>query len=324
MWNGPYWPRFQSTRKINTAGNMQEEKSEKKKILIIEDDKITLNLLLNFFKQYSEVSAEGSKTLKQGVDLVSQFDPDIIISDIELPDGLGIQIMSVINTQEKRVPVIFITGFLDEYKGQIPHSSQVTVMGKPLSLQDLWENIKDKLYQEEATSPFVLSDYLQLATQGKHSVKILWENHGVVIIKNGELWSATDAKGTGEDALRRLIVRSEIYRDGGYIYCEKLSNHNLGEQNLSGRAEHIVLRAVSEEEVFLQTIPNQSSFLSNLRKEAEFDELLDEAVTSLLKKKYAPALTLFLKAQKLVPNNKTVNINISRLKEMGIKPEEEL
>jgi DNA-binding response OmpR family regulator len=296
-----------------------------KRILIIEDDPQTLRLITHFLHKHKHVDSQGTGLLEEGKKLILDFNPHLIISDINLPDGLGHSILTMVGELEKTIPVIFISGYYQTYEKQIPLSSHIAFMKKPLSLQALWDNIKEMLYQDDGSFPFRLSDYIQLSSQGRHSVVIEWEGQGKIILNHGELWSASDSQGKGEHALKRMVVRSEIYRDGGAIVCRRISNIEDEPRSIFTTVEAILLQAISEEEELLATIPGTGSgFSTTIREQAQFEILLEDGVSFLLSKQFSKALTCFLSANKIKPDNKTIQINISRLREMGVEPEEEL
>lgn len=58
-----------------------------------------------------EVLEAGS--IKEGKNILKQGSADIIILDVNLPDGLGTDLLIEINSQPVRLPVILITGYGD-------------------------------------------------------------------------------------------------------------------------------------------------------------------------------------------------------------------
>ena len=121
------------------------------KILIVEDEPNLAELLsYNFKKSGFEVrsASNGMKALR----LLRAYQPDVILSDILMPDMDGIkmcrEIKKIKNLQN--VPVIFLTGSNDEYRfisamdaGGSDYVSKPVSM--PFLLKMVNENIKEKL-----------------------------------------------------------------------------------------------------------------------------------------------------------------------------------
>ncbi len=81
-----------------------------KKILIVEDDETQRQLL------FDSLSAEGYQTGTAGDGLdalqkIDTFDPDVIVTDINMPRMDGFELMTELRRRESPIPVIALTGF---------------------------------------------------------------------------------------------------------------------------------------------------------------------------------------------------------------------
>ena len=81
------------------------------KILIIDDDK---SLCRSLQIQLTELGQEVQYANRglEGLDLLAQFNPDLILLDLDLPDGSGLEFLPRL-TGESSVPVAMITGQQD-------------------------------------------------------------------------------------------------------------------------------------------------------------------------------------------------------------------
>jgi serine phosphatase RsbU (regulator of sigma subunit)/ActR/RegA family two-component response regulator len=81
-------------------------------ILIIDDNVDLLEYLKDFFMiyNYEVILAESGN---EGIEKFREFSPDIVISDIRLPDKSGNIVVKEINEIDKEVPIIVITGYSD-------------------------------------------------------------------------------------------------------------------------------------------------------------------------------------------------------------------
>lgn len=90
--------------------NLNRNPHSKAKILIADDDKMTLILLANIFKRDFEVytTTKGIEV----IELVKEFLPDLILLDISMPDLDGYKIAIKLKADPilKEIPIIFITG----------------------------------------------------------------------------------------------------------------------------------------------------------------------------------------------------------------------
>ena len=106
-------------------------------MLYVEDDKNTreeLEFFLNNRVDKLYVGANG----EEGVELFKKYQPDLIISDIQMPVLNGIDMVKKIKEINPNIPVILITAFNDSdylFKAiQINISNYLT---KPLNLNQL-------------------------------------------------------------------------------------------------------------------------------------------------------------------------------------------
>jgi len=77
------------------------------KILVIEDQYALLDSILEMLN-LKGFYAQGALTGKIALEVLKTFDPDIILSDIKLPDYNGIDLMNVIKSDKKHVDVHFV------------------------------------------------------------------------------------------------------------------------------------------------------------------------------------------------------------------------
>lgn len=84
-----------------------------KKILIVDDECDVVNTLEDLFIQqgYSVFKAYNRKEAKI---VIEKFAPDIILLDIKLPDGDGIDILKQIKAKTPEIDVIMITGLAEK------------------------------------------------------------------------------------------------------------------------------------------------------------------------------------------------------------------
>jgi CheY-like chemotaxis protein len=84
------------------------------KVLTVDDDP-DARLLLNTVLAQCGVVVESCRTAAEAIDKIDEFEPDILVSDIGMPDEDGYELISKIraaeNGTEKRLPAIALTAF---------------------------------------------------------------------------------------------------------------------------------------------------------------------------------------------------------------------
>jgi len=80
--------------------------------LIVDDDPDQIKILKYFLRRYSEVKIIGeARTGEEAIHLITQYYPDLVFLDIELPDINGIRVVREITSKDYEPLFIFVTSF---------------------------------------------------------------------------------------------------------------------------------------------------------------------------------------------------------------------
>lgn len=112
-----------------------------KKILIIDDEKPTrelIKLMIDSFGLDFEVYSHG-ENVKSGILAIKQIQPDLVLLDIQMPDGTGFDLLHSIG--QVNFEVVFITAF-EEYAIQAIKFSALDYILKPIDAEDLHVSLK--------------------------------------------------------------------------------------------------------------------------------------------------------------------------------------
>ena len=114
-----------------------------KKILAVDDEADLLEITEQFLKMrgYEPVTASGGHA---AFDLWKKDDFDLVITDMRMPEGSGLDLIQAIRNTGSQVPVIIVTGFSHDIEEISPFKPFI-IMTKPISLSDLDANIKAAL-----------------------------------------------------------------------------------------------------------------------------------------------------------------------------------
>jgi two-component system OmpR family response regulator len=110
---------------------------------LVVDDESSISDLVSIALKYEKFEVLTAASGRDAVSVASEFDPDIIILDIMLPDFDGLEVMKRIRSAQKDVPVLFLTA-KDDVKDRI---AGLTAGGddyvtKPFSIEELVARIR--------------------------------------------------------------------------------------------------------------------------------------------------------------------------------------
>jgi two-component system, NtrC family, response regulator AtoC len=83
-----------------------------KRILVIDDEKVIIESVGMFLSEKG-YSVEGAVSATEGREKILAFRPDVVILDIRLPDGSGLDLLDELREANRELPVIMITAFHD-------------------------------------------------------------------------------------------------------------------------------------------------------------------------------------------------------------------
>jgi CheY-like chemotaxis protein len=285
-----------------------------------------------------DVEVVDAGTFAEALRFIDERPPELILSDLDLPDRAGLELLGALATRGLRIPIIFISAYLKAYGGQIPPHANVEVREKPVALDELRKLVKQHLGVTER-SPFSVTDYLQIAAMGSHSVEITLklddDTEGRIVVVSGQLWGAEDGRDVGVEAFKRLAMMQDVA-----IACTALRS-DPGERNIFGSLEHLLLEAAQQQDegqrfefdfiddsASLDTsFPDPSPQLADAKPEPEFiaepepepapvedfNSLWTRANEAILDRNYEEALVYLRKAEAVDPDNPKVQKWIQKL-----------
>jgi CheY-like chemotaxis protein len=315
------------------------------RILIIEDEAVLRSFLVRGLGAQRDWIVAGAATVSEGLRSIDEAPPDILLTDIDLPDRSGLEILGELGKRGLTIPVVFMSAYLKAYGAQIPRHANVHVLEKPVGLEQLRTVVRSRLGEDVSTSPFSVPDYLQLACMGQHSVRInIPDLNGEVIVYRGVLWGARDAKGDGKLAFQRLALS-----DSAAVHCDALEGEppprtveedwqrllldtaRLSDEGVDfdlddalfgdeGSAADGAARAPEPSDnapADGATAPNEAGEGAPPQSSSPLDAELERAAEAILDKDYATAREALTAAAALAPDDPRVVANLRRLDELG-------
>ena len=128
-----------------------------KTLLVLEDEPPVLKLLWHMLKQYNVIEAT---TAEQALRLFEEnhYQIDLLVADVTLPAGSGVQVALVLRSQIRDLPVVLTSGYpvsdwsaRDSADLEELGSKSVAILQKPFLAQELLSAVR-KLTGEPQTA----------------------------------------------------------------------------------------------------------------------------------------------------------------------------
>lgn len=125
---------------------MDGKVTDKRTIILVVDDEADLVAVIADeldLHGFTVLRAEGKE---QALKLLASHKVDMIISDVRMPDGDGIEFFETVkSTVAKDIPFVFMTGFPDLSVREATKKGAFALILKPFHLSELVETIKKGL-----------------------------------------------------------------------------------------------------------------------------------------------------------------------------------
>ena len=116
----------------------------KTRVLIIEDEG-DMCLLLNILLNGRELELDHVKSINAAEEYLQQEKPKVILLDNKLPDGFGIDFISVIKKNYPGIKIIMISGYDGSAKDVALENGADLFLEKPFTKDQLYSSIKTVL-----------------------------------------------------------------------------------------------------------------------------------------------------------------------------------
>lgn len=213
-------------------------------ILIVEDEASLRNSLLRCLQTQVGVEVSGAATLRDAVASLERTRPNLLVLDIDLPDGSGLELLPELTARDLAIPIVVITAHAKRFQNAFADQANIEVLSKPFEPVEFQRVVFDRLSRtkiEQAAPAFTVSDYLQLAGMARRSVVLSVregsQKIGEIVVQDGAPRWAEDQQGVGEAAFRRLALLAR-----GDVRCRPLEAP-LSKTNLSGSLEQLLIEA---------------------------------------------------------------------------------
>ncbi len=115
-----------------------EKETKKMKVLVVEDDGDILEYIKDHLEEH-DIQVYTATDGEKAIDLFKLVHPDLIISDLKMPNSDGFEMIQKIHLQEHKVPLVLTTGYLGPAHlkdAKITFKADL-VLAKPFDEEDL-------------------------------------------------------------------------------------------------------------------------------------------------------------------------------------------
>lgn len=181
--------------------------------MVVDDQEdITRFLIKSLTRHYPDVNVTGFTEGKQAIDWLEENSPDIIITDLRMPECGGVEVITAAVGKNSYVPIIVISALssLEEFKAHASHFETVHFLPKPFMFHDLRELLERiaSVEPESVIQGFRPISLLQVIQLENKSCRVDLEDHGksgALIFQKGELLRAETPGQRGEEALFEIL-----------------------------------------------------------------------------------------------------------------------
>jgi two-component system response regulator HydG len=180
-------------------------------ILILEDD-ITFSLMLSTWLRKKNVQVNCVATVIDAKQKIVTEHYDLILSDLRLPDGDGIDLLRWLRTQSLSIPFIMMTNYAEiQTAVQSIKLGASDYIAKPLNQEELWRKINELVQKKEPAPLF------PEAIEGKSAIIRQMYQHVRLVAPTDMSVLITGSSGTGKEYVARHIHEQSRRRDAPFV-----------------------------------------------------------------------------------------------------------
>jgi CheY-like chemotaxis protein len=115
------------------------------KILIVDDNQ-SLATVIQYMLEQNGYEVSSAFDGLEGYSAYFQFQPDLVITDIQMPGENGLELISHIREQDPAVKTIYMSGNLEKFNNLLEEEKKrfrINVLSKPFFMDDLIKQVSE-------------------------------------------------------------------------------------------------------------------------------------------------------------------------------------
>jgi two-component system response regulator HydG len=191
-----------------------------KDILII-DDVVTLGLMLKTWFTKKGFEARTVININDAKKEIEQYQPNLIISDLRLPDGSGLDLVKWTKEKYPDIIIFVMTSYAEiQTAVECIRAGAHDYMSKPLNPDELLEKINrlasDKTPRQQSKKEKISQPQTDYITGNSLEYKKVYEYVDLVAPTNLSVFITGDS-GVGKEHIARMIHNKSLRADGPYV-----------------------------------------------------------------------------------------------------------
>ena len=161
-------------------------------MIVVDDEELIRRIVADELEDegYDVIQAENGH---EALEKYSEFKPDVIVSDVKMPDMTGIEMIRELSSaNSKPPPVVLVTAFADSVLEEAYAAGAQEVMGKPIEFAQLIKIVASKLVSP--TERWLNNKSSQNATQLSCSFKTMSQFKNKISFGYGGLFYALESE----------------------------------------------------------------------------------------------------------------------------------
>ena len=106
-----------------------------RRLLVVEDEESLRHGMVRALGKLADVEVTGAGSVREALAYIDATPPDALISDLDLPDRLGAELLGELEKRGLPIPVTFVSAHTVNLGARIPRSARIRVVDKPISLE---------------------------------------------------------------------------------------------------------------------------------------------------------------------------------------------
>jgi len=193
-----------------------------KEVLII-DDVVTLGLMLKTWFSKKGYNARVAISISDAKKNIQEEQPDLIISDLRLPDGSGLDLIKWVKEYYSDIVIIVMTSYADiQTAVECIRSGAFDYVAKPLNPEEVLkklqflENMKEKTENRSRPASADVAQTIGFVRGNSSEYKKVYEYVDLVAPTNLSVFIKGDS-GVGKEHIARLIHEKSRRSDGPFV-----------------------------------------------------------------------------------------------------------